>query len=105
MTDQPLSQPRSHPLDRLTRADRRRWRRLDAAARKALDQQQLRRLHRLAAESVTVDSVRCLDASSPWVVGLERGGGGWRLAGRGVAWAGAVLESALAAGSVQLRAA
>ena len=99
------SPPPSYPLDRLPRADRRRWRRLDAEARAVLDAQQLRRVRRLAEDRATVDSARCLEASSPWVTVLALGVGGWRLVGRVAAWAGAVLEAAVASGSVQVVAA
>jgi hypothetical protein len=99
------SPPPSHPLDRLSRADRRRWRRLDAGARAVLDAQQLRRVRCLADDRATVDSVRCLEASSPWVSVLAVGVGGWRLVGRVAAWAGALLEAAVASGPVEVVAA
>jgi hypothetical protein len=99
------SQPLSHPLDRLSRADRRRWRRLDAGARAELDGQQLRRLRRLAEERVTVDSVHGLEASVAGVAVVELGISGWRLVGRVTAWAGSLLETAVATGSVRLTAA
>jgi hypothetical protein len=96
------TQPPSHPLDRLSRADRRRWRRLDARAQAVLDAQQLRRLRRLAEERVTLDSVHGLEASSPGVAVLELRVGGWRLVGRVAAWAGALVQTAVACGSVRL---
>jgi hypothetical protein len=95
----------SHPLDRLSRSDRRRWRRLDRQAQAALDAQQLRRLQGLAGCRSRVESVSALGDGSPWVRVVEVRIGRWRLVGRVPAGAAAVLEAALGAGPTLLTAA
>ena len=93
------------PLDRLSRVDRRRWRRLDRQAQAVLDAQQLRRLQALAACRARVETVSFVEDRSPWVRVVELGVGRWRLVGRVPARAGAMLEAALGAGPVSLTAA
>ena len=92
----------SHPLDRLSRSDRRRWRRLDRQAQVALDAQQLRRLQGLAGCQTRLESVSPVGDGSPWVQVMELSVGGWRLVGRVPTRAGAVLEAALGTGPVLL---
>jgi hypothetical protein len=95
----------SHPLDRLPRADRRRWRRLDRQARSVLDAQQLRRLRGLARDQARVDAVSTVEAASPWVIVQELCIDGWRLVGRVPGRAAAALEAAAEAGPMWLAAA
>src|SRR5690242_8561045 len=95
----------SHPLDRLTRADRRRWRRLDRQARATLDAQQLGRLRGLAGDGATVTAVSRPDPVSATVTVVEVGVGGWRLVGRVAARAAGALEASVTAGPVWLTAA
>ena len=92
----------SHPLDRLSRSDRRRWRRLDRQAQATLDARQLRHLQALAECRARVASVSPVEAGSPWVRVVEIAVESWRLVGRIPARAGAVLEAALGAGPVSL---
>jgi hypothetical protein len=95
----------SHPLDRLSRADRRRWRRLDRQARTVLDAQQLRRLRGLASDRATVEAVSLLEVASPWVTLEELSIAGWRLVGRVPGRAAAALHAAVASGPMWLAAA
>jgi hypothetical protein len=95
----------SHPLDRLSRSDRRRWRRLDRQAQAELDAQQLRRLQGLAGCRTRVQSLSPVEDGLSWVRVVELVVGGWRLIGRVPTRAGAVLEAALGAGPVSLTAA
>ncbi len=95
----------SHPLDRLSRADRRHWHRLEHQARAGLDAQQLRRLRALAGDRATVDAVAPLEVASPWVIVQELRIGGWRLVGRVPGRAAAVLDAAVACGPLWLAAA
>jgi hypothetical protein len=92
----------SHPLDRLSRSDRRRWRRLDRRAQATLDAQQLRRLQALAGCRTRVESVSPVEDGLPCVQVVELVVGGWRLVGRVPSRAAAVLEAALGAGRVSL---
>jgi hypothetical protein len=94
-----------HPLDRLSRADRRRWRRLDRGAQHELDAQQLRRLQGLAASRAPVDAVAPVESGSSWVTLLDLAVGSWRLVGRVPTRAGATLAAAVASGPVWLAAA
>jgi hypothetical protein len=95
----------SDPLDRLSRADRRRWRRLDRQAQATLDAQQLRRLRALADRRPIVESVSSVATGSPWMIVLGLSVRSWRLAGRAPARAGAELAAAVTSGSVWLAAA
>ena len=95
----------SHPLDRLSRADRRRWRRLDRQARTVLDTQQLRRLRGLANDRAGVDAISVLEVASPWVTVEELRIAGWRLVGRVPGRAVAALEATVASGPTWLTAA
>jgi hypothetical protein len=95
----------SHPLDRLSRADRRRWRRLDREAQGVLDAQQLRRLRALAGSGFEVEFVSLVDGGSPLVSVVELRIDQWRLVGRAPAQAGTAIRAALAAGPVRLAAA
>jgi hypothetical protein len=90
------------PLERLSRADRRRWRRLDRRARQVLEAQQLALIRRLAVSGAEVESVGPIDGSEWPACGVELTVGSRRLTGRMPKTARVALNAAVASGPVQL---
>ena len=92
----------SDPLERLSRADRRRWRRLDRQAQQILDAQQLALIRRLAVSQAGVDSVAPLESAQFPICWVEVAVGSRRLTGRMPKTARVALAAAVASGRVRL---
>jgi hypothetical protein len=92
----------SDPLERLPRADRRRWRRLDRHAQQVLEAQQLALIRRLAHAGAEVQSVGPVEGPQFPICAVEFTVGGRRLTARMPKTARVALHAALALGPVQL---
>jgi hypothetical protein len=92
----------SDPLEQLSRADRRRWRRLDRHARQVLEAQQLALIRGLALSGAGVESVGPVEGPQFPICAVEFTIGGRRLTGRMPKTARVALQAALAFGPVQL---
>jgi hypothetical protein len=99
MTNRALS-----PIDALSRAERRRWRRLDRQVRRAHESEQLVLLGKLGAAAAEVSSITpsTLVASSPPVSQVELTIAGRRVVGRVPLTALADLHAARGAGPLRL---
>jgi hypothetical protein len=92
----------SDPLQRLYRADCRRWRRLDRHAQQVLDSQQLALIRRLAGSGAEVASIGPVATPGFPICTVDLIVGSRRLTGRMPKTARVALDAAIASGPVRL---
>jgi hypothetical protein len=92
----------SDPFEPLSRADRRRWRRLDRHAQQVLEAQRLALIRQLALSGAEVESIGPVEGPQFPICAVEFTVGGRRLTGRMPKTARVALNAALAFGPVQL---